>query len=230
MKVKDLKKKCGDLLPEYIRIAVPVLISDTLLGIGMSAVAVVMGHVGATFVAANAITSVTQQLSTVVIQGISQASCIVTGNTLGEGDAEKAQAQGVTMSAIGFIVGILGCFIILGLKKPIIGLYNITDETRVLANELMNAVAVVVIFQTQNSLLTKGLLRGGGDTRFLMVADILFLWCVSIPLGALAGIVWHWPGYMIFICLKLDQFIKAVWCLFRLKSRKWIKRIKPAEA
>ncbi|SEQ48534.1 hypothetical protein [Butyrivibrio sp. TB] len=29
--------------------------------------------------------------------------------------------------------------------------------------------------QAANSILTKGTLRGGGDTKFLMVADIIFL-------------------------------------------------------
>lgn len=229
MKIRDLKMKCKDLLGEYIRIAMPVLVSDTLLGIGNSAVSAVMGHIGATFVAANAITSVTQQLSTVVIQGIAQASCIMTGNTLGEGDADKAQEQGVTFAALGFIIGAVGCLLVLVLKNPIISLYNITEETRLLANQLMDAMGIVIIFQAMNSILTKGLLRGGGDTRFLMVADILFLWCVSIPLGALAGLSWQWSGFAVFICLKLDQFIKAVWCLGRLKSRKWIKKIKPAK-
>lgn len=226
---REIFIKCSDLLPEYIKIALPVLISDTLLGLGNSAVAVVMGHIGAVFVAANAITAVVQQLSTVVIQGVCQASCIMTGNTLGEGDVEKAQRQGITFAALGFVIGCVGCLLILLLKTPIISLYNITDETRKLAGDLMDAVGFVVIFQAMNSILTKGLLRGGGDTRFLMVADILFLWCVSIPVGALAGLYFHWSGFAIYICLKLDQFIKAVWCLWRLRSRKWIKKIKPVQ-
>ena len=29
--------------------------------------------------------------------------------------------------------------------------------------------------------------------------------------------------------LKIDQIIKCVWCFFRLRSRKWMKRIRPAE-
>ncbi len=192
-------------------------------------VAIVMGHIGAVFVAANAITAVVQQISTVVIQGVCQASCIMTGNTLGEGNVEKAQRQGVTFAALGFVIGAVGCLLILILKKPIIGLYNITHETKVMAGHLMDAVGFVVIFQAMNSILTKGLLRGGGDTKFLMVADILFLWCASIPIGALAGLYFHWSGFAIYICLKLDQFIKTVWCLFRLHSRKWIKKIRPAE-
>lgn len=228
LRLRDLRMKCGDLVGEYIRISIPVLISDTLLGVGNSAVAVVMGHIGASFVAANAITTITQQLSTVIIQGISQASCSITGMTLGRGEVQKARDQGVTFAAIGFVIGVIGCGIIMALRNPIINAYNITPETHQLAQDLMDAVAITVIFMAVNSILTKGVLRGGGDTKFLMVADILFLWCASIPLGALAGLVWHVPGFWIYMFLKIDQFIKAIWCIFRLKSGKWIKKIEGA--
>ncbi len=228
LRLRDLLMNTKDLYGEYIRISIPVLVSDTLLGLGNMAVATVMGHVGASFVAANAITTVTMQLATVVIQGISQASCTITGITLGEGKYEKAQQQGITFAAIGFLIGAVGCIIILALRGVIIDAYRIQPETKALAYELMDAVAVVVLFQSANSILTKGVLRGGGDTKFLMIADILFLWIGSIPLGALAGLVFHWPGFWIYIMLRIDQFIKAVWCLFRLKSGKWIKKIKSA--
>ncbi|PKM53032.1 MAG: MATE family efflux transporter, partial [Firmicutes bacterium HGW-Firmicutes-5] len=38
-------------------------------------------------------------------------------------------------------------------------------------------------------------------------------------------LVWHLPAFWIYALLKIDQIIKAVWCIYRLKSRKWIKRI-----
>ena len=82
-RVKHLGMKTADLLGEYIRISIPVLISDGILAIGNNTVAMVIGRLGVTFVAANAITSVTQQLSTVMIQGVCQAGAIVTGQTLG---------------------------------------------------------------------------------------------------------------------------------------------------
>lgn len=93
LRIRDLFMNVRDLVREYIRISIPVLVSDTLLGLGNSAVAVVMGHIGATFVAANSITTVVMQLATVVIQGISQASCTMTGITLGEGDSEIGRAH-----------------------------------------------------------------------------------------------------------------------------------------
>ncbi len=226
LRLKDLTLSVKDLLPEYIRISIPVLISDTLLGLGNSAVAVVMGHIGASFVAANSITTVVMMLATVVIQGICQASCTITGITLGEGEYEKAQNQGYTFAALGFIIGGLGCVIILAISNVIVGAYKIEPETAVLAKDLMHALALVIWFQAANSILTKGTLRGGGDTKFLMVADIIFLWICSIPLGALTGLVLKWPGFWVYIMLRIDQFIKCVVCVMRLRSGKWIKKIR----
>lgn len=222
---RDLFCRCRGLLGEYLRISLPVLISDALLGLGNNAVAVVMGHIGSAFVAANAITTVTQQLSTTFTQGISQASCIVIGHTLGEGDAERAQREGVTFLVLGFVIGILAGGIITLISGPVIHMYKVSPETEEIARQLMLAVAFIVIFMSSNNIMTKGVLRGGGDTRFLMIADILFLWVVSIPLGALAGLVLHLPPFWIYVCLKLDQIIKAFWCVTRLRSKKWIKAI-----
>ena len=224
-RLKHLAMKCRDLVGDYLRISIPVLVSDTLLGLGNSAVAMVMGRVGATFVAANSITTVTQQLSTVFIQGIGNASSIITGHTLGQGELDKAQRQGFTFLGLGFVVGLLGGLLIMIISGPVISFYDITAETKGIAEQLMIAVGFIVIFQSMNSILTKGVLRGGGDTKFLMVADILFLWVASVPLGALAGLVWHMPAFWIYTFLKIDQIIKSVWCVFRLSSKKWIKRI-----
>ncbi len=227
-RIKDLTLSVKELIGEYIRISIPVLISDTLLGLGNSAVAAVMGRIGSTFVAANSITTVVMSLATVVIQGISQASCTITGITLGKGEVEKARAQGNTSAPLGFIIGGFGCVLILAISDLVVGAYKITPGTAELARDLMHAVAITIWFQAANSILTKGTLRGGGDTKFLMVADIIFLWLCSIPLGALTGLVYEWPGFWVFIMLRIDQFIKCFVCVIRLRSGKWIKRIKNA--
>lgn len=228
-RVKDLFMKCKSLLWDYITISIPVLISDALLALGNSAVAMVMGRIGTNFVSANSITVVTQQLSTVFIQGVCHAGSIITGHTLGTGDREKAQEQAWTFLSLGVIIGAIASGIILFISGPVINMYNITDETKEIADQLMKGIALIVVFQSMNSILTKGVLRGGGDTKFLMVADILFLWIVSIPLGALAGLKWHLSSFWIYTLLKIDQVIKAIWCVFRLKSGKWIKMIESKE-
>ena len=168
----------------------------------------------------------TQQLSSVMIQGFSQAGAIVTGYTLGEGEREKAHRQGYAFLGLGIVFGFVAAGIILLISGPMITAYNLSPETQTIAKELMLSICIIVVFQATNSIMTKGVLRGGGDTKVLMLADNIFLWVASIPLGVLAGLVLHLPAFWIYFFLKIDQVLKAVWCVIRLRSGKWIKKIK----
>ena len=226
IRVKNLFDKVGELWREYIRMSIPVLISDGILAIGNNSVAMVIGRLGESFVAANALTTVTQQLSSVLIQGFSQAGAIVTGQTLGEGEKEKAEDQAYAFLGLGILFGLVAAAIIMVIAGPMINAYNITPETKEIAWELMLSISVIVVFQSMNNIMTKGVLRGGGDTKMLMLADNIFLWVASVPLGILAGLVLHLPAFWIYFCLKIDNLLKAVWCVVRLNSGKWIKKIK----
>ena len=228
-RLKDLFMKTSDLLREYIRISIPVLISDGILALGNNAVAMVVGRIGGEFVAANAVTAVTQQMSSVLTQGFSQAGVIITGRTLGEGKRQEAQDQGFAFLGVGFLLGLFSALVIMIISGPVIRSYNLNESTQQIARQLMNAISIIIIFQATNSIMTKGVLRGGGDTKVLMLADNIFLWAASLPLGILAGLKLGLPAFWVYFFLKIDQVLKAIWCVIRLRSGKWIKKIKSSE-
>ena len=115
------------------------------------------------------------------------------------------------------------------ISGPLISSYKISDETYEIARELMIGISLIIIFRSTNSILTKGVLRGGGDTSFLLITDTLTMWLISIPLGALAALVLKLSPFWIFIFLHSDQIVKAILCVFRLRSGKWIKKIRGAD-
>lgn len=227
-RIIDLLRPCGDLLKTYMSYAIPVIVSDGLLAFGNTMVAMIMGRLGPNFVAANAIIAMTVRLSTVFNSGVSQASSVITGNTLGEGKIEKAYKQGVTFFMLSILIGIFAAVVIGAVSPLILAVYgdNLNAETHAIAIQLMLAVMVMVIFQATQGVLTKGVLRGGGDTRFLMIADVAFLWLASVPLGYAAAFWWNMSPFWIYIFLKIDWAIKTIWCAFRLKSRKWIRVVR----
>lgn len=228
-RIKDVLCKCGDMFGEFVRISVPVMLSDGLLGVGDSVLAIIMGHIGSQFVAANAITMVVQRVSTIFITGIAFAGCFIIGQTLGEHKLNAAKRQSYTMLALGLGIGVFAAIVIHIISNPVINYYNIADDTKAVAAQMMNAISIIVIFRATNSILTKGVLRGGGDTKFLLLADTTTMWLIAIPLGYLAGLVLDIPPFWVLICLQSDQIIKAVWSIFRLKSGKWIKKVKGVE-
>ena len=225
LRLRHLKEKGGEYLPEYWRYSAPVVLSDFLLGLGNSAVSMIMGHMSASFVAANSIVAMVVRLSTVMNQGFANSGSIMTGNTLGEGDVERARRQGFTFLFLSVLLGLAASCVILLISPAVISAYQINEETRRIAFQLMKSVAVTVVFQGTQSMLTKGVLRGGGDTRFLVFGDIIFLWLLSIPLGYLSAFVWNLDPFWIYFFMKIDYIIKTVWCAFRMKGNKWIRKI-----
>ena len=225
-RIRDVFGQCKELLGEYLRISIPVLVSDGLLGVGDNVLAMIMGHISQQFTSGVSITNTTQRVSTIFISSLAFASCFMIGQVLGEGQVERIKKQGNTFFALGVVIGLIAAGVIQILADPIISVYNITEETKEITRAMMNAISIIVVFRATNSIMTKGVLRGGGDTRALMIADMVFLWICSVPLGYLAGLVWKWPPFWVYFCLYIDQVIKAIWCVFRLRSGKWIKHIK----
>ena len=226
LRVRDFFQKIpGELMSRYWKVGLPALCSDAMLSFGRTATSVIIGRMGATAVAANSIVQVIDRLLTVVIQGISNAASIVIGHTIGAGDKHRAQQQGETLFLIASGISLVSAVVFLLIGPATLGLYNITEETMILTQRLMITYSLLIIFQCIGSVMTKGVLRGGGDTRFLLIADVVFLWVVSVPLGYIAGIVLGLPIFITSVFLRMDDIIKSIWCVSRLNSGKWIHEV-----
>ena len=224
-----LKPPTKELFKEFRRLGMPAIISDSLLALAASMISIILGHMGKEIVSAYAIVTVMDRMATVAIQGATSAAGVVIGQTVGKGEFERAQTEGWTFLILSVFIGIFGGILVLFLGEWSISLYDIAPGTVEITISMMQASAFIVFFQAVQSALSKGILRGGGDTKFLMVADILFQWLASVPLGALAGLVLHLPPFVVLIALRIDFIIKSVWLVFRLKSGKWIHKAKQME-
>lgn len=224
-KIKNIFKHDKAILKDYLRHGTPVLISDFILVIGLNMLSVIMGRMGSEMVAANSINTVLQQFSTVFLMGIANASGVIIGNTVGAKEYEKAEEYAKTFLVLALLVGCFSGVLIFTMKNVMIGFYDVTGTTKEIAYQLMNTTAILVVFSSVGSTLTKGVLRAGGDTKFLMKADVLFLWLLAIPLGFIAGVILKLPAGIVFLCLKIDEIIKSIWCTKRLLKDKWIKNV-----
>lgn len=224
-RIRDLFCSVRDLISVYFRYSVPVIFSDFLLGTGNSMVSVVIGHISTSFVAANSIVTMIQRLSSVMTQGVGQASAVLTGNRVGNGEIELAVEEGRTMITLSFLLGLITGGIILLIGPTIINAYSIPTQTHDIAMQLLYAISLMVVFQSLQSVLTKGILRGGGDTRYCMIVDAGFLWLVSIPFGWIGGVLLGTSAFVTYILLKLDWIIKVILCLRRFHAQTWIKKV-----
>ena len=76
-----------------------------------------------------------------------------------------------------------------------------------------------------NSTNIVGVLRGGGDVRMAAVLDLSPLWLVALPCAALAGLVFQWGIFPVYLCISLDNVVKFFMGMWRLRSGKWIRDV-----
>ena len=67
-----------------------------------------------------------------------------------------------------------------------------------------------------------GVLRGGGDVRIAMLIDVLPLWCFTLPLLVLLGLVLHAPIAIFCFIMATESALKVPFGLHRIRGGKWI--------
>lgn len=213
------------IMPTFLKTALPVIISDLIMVVGHNLVSVIIGHVGTEMTAANAIATNVNGVISQIFFGFSTAASVLTGNTIGAGNKAFAFQQGKTYYALAILIGLTGGLALLVLRGPIIALFDVSETTRAYAVSMCNVLCAIMPLMLLDHLLTKGILRGGGDTRFLMIADTLFAYVVAVPLGLLTAFVLHSPVWVIFLGLKSEIFCKVALCTWRFVSKKWIRDV-----
>ena len=225
LKLKNLFALDVTYMKDLIVNVLPVIFNEMLWSVGNSTLMVIMGHMGRAFVTANSITSITMQLSQIITIGISNATSVIIGNTIGEEKYDVARDISRGMVTVAGFIGIFAGTIIFLIRPLIIGFYNIPEETKVIVMSVMAVSSVVVFFQTIAIIEFMGILRGGGDIHFVLIADILFMWILAIPLGAVAGLVFGLPPAIVFLILKIDEMIKIIAGTYRIYKGQWIKNL-----
>ncbi len=232
VKNKDVRFRIGDmfhidkiLLRDFLTYAAPVIINELLWGLGSSANTAIIGHMGSAAVAANSVAQMARQLALVVGFGVSSATAIYLGKTIGEKKFELAKMYGKKFLQLSIIVGLVGGVMIL-LSAPVINSFmTLTPEAQGYVKFMFFVMSYFTLCMSINTTLIVGVLRSGGDTKYGMIVDIGGMWCFSILLGAIAAFKFNASVEVVYVILMSDEVIKIPMSVLRFKSNKWIKDI-----
>lgn len=225
LSLKNLKQLDRSFMGNYVRNTVPVVCNELFWSVGATVLAIIMGRMGTEVVAANSIHSVTSQLCGVMMQGVNAAASVMIGNTIGAKLYQEIPILKAQLRKTSVVVGFAAAGLVLLLRPFMISLYNVSDLTKSYAFQIMTAGAIIEIFRATQTMNNMGILRGAGDARFVMINDLVFLWGLAVPLGFMAGLVWHWPIVAVYCVLQCEQFFKLITSSIRLRSDRWIKNV-----
>jgi MATE family multidrug resistance protein len=148
--------------------------------------------------------------------GISAAAAVSVGHAVGAGDRARARRAGWLALGLGTSFMLLAAMALLIWPRPLIELY--TNDARVLAvgPGLLAIVAAFEVFDGIQTVST-GALRGLGETRAPMLANLVGYWVLGLPLGFFLCFGLRWGIYGLWIGLTLALVVIALALIARWK-------------
>ena len=229
-------KPGGGMIHRYIRYSLPVVFNETLWGLGSSLYPTIMGHMAGSqaILAAYGVAGNIERLCTVAIFGVSGAASIIIGREIGAGkDREKILNVGKALDTLAVLVGAVVGVIFIGVTHvffaPVVyPLFGLSPEATEIATMMLVVTFSFLFFRAFNSTNVVGVIRGGGDVKTAAFIDLAPMWLVAIPTAALAGLVFQWGILAVYLCMALDNVVKALLGVHRLRSGKWIRNLTAA--
>lgn len=210
---------------DYFTVSIPVLITQALFGISVAMQTAVLGHLTSDAIAANSAATTFYQFLKIVVVGEAAATSVVIGKTVGQGDFEKAKEYAKTLQIFFLIIGVLVAGILFAGKDFLLSFYNLTPEAMALARQIMILLCFVFMGMSYQMPTALGIVRGGGDPKFVMWNDLICIWVIMYPLVFLAAFYWKLPVIVVVAFLNSDQIFKCIPVAMKANRYRWMKKL-----
>lgn len=214
-----------ELVCDYWKYTVPLLINQIGWGGGVTMYSVIMGHLGTDATAANSIASIVRTMIASLCWGIASGVGIIIGGMLGRNEYDKAKVAGGSFVRFSIWIGIGSGIVILALTPLVLHFIVLKPQAQYYLKYMMLMASYYIIGNSLNSVIISGIFPSGGDTKFGMICDAVTLWAVVVPLGMLAAFVFKLPVLVVAFILTLDEFVKIPAVYIHYKKYLWIKNI-----
>lgn len=153
-------------------------------------------------------------ISYMVPLGIGAAAAVSVGHAIGAGDPARARRAGWMALAMGTGFMLCAGVLFLAAPGPLITLYTRDPRVLALGPSLFWIAAAFQIFDGIQTVST-GALRGLGETRVPMFANLVGYWVMGLPLGFILCFVLRWGINGMWIGLTLSLIVIAATLLVR---------------
>ena len=214
------KKLVGSIIIKGI----PLLINETLWGMGMAAINQSYSARGIEVVAANNILQTFFNVFSVAFMAVGVAIGILLGQQLGAKDEKGAVDTCRKLIAFSVLVSLIvgAAFFICAYFIP--KAYNYPDSVRLTATRLMQICAAVMPIDAFAHA-TYFTLRSGGKSLVTFAFDSGFMWVISVPVAFALSSFTQLNILWLFTIVQLINIIKCVIGYIFVKKGIWIKNI-----
>lgn len=225
LKLKDAMGITRDFIRRLIATASPVLANESLWGLGVCLYSLVYGRMGTDTVAAVNIAMTVEKLLNIFMFGMGNAAAVMIGREMGRSNFALGREYGKRFSIIALTAGtVIGGILIL-ISPFILQIFTVTDHVRAMSLQVLVVIGALMVVRNYNHINIVGTLRSGGDTRFCLLLDLIGVWCISLPLVFVSGMLLHWPIAVVYVMFFGEEFFKAICIRIRMKGDRWLNNL-----
>ena len=234
-RVRDFFAMDGLLVKDYLKLVRSFLMTSLLFGGAVMLQTVILGHMDATgeggsAIAANSIASTLYQMLKVAIVGASSAAAVLIGKAIGGGQMDVIKSYARTLQLMFVGIGICTSTALFLLRVPVVNLYaaispDLSPETCRMALDFIAVLCVTGFGTAYQMPVATGIIRGGGDAKFVLVNDLISIWGIVLPVSCLAAFVFKWPPVAVIACLNADQVFKCGAAGIKVNRYRWMKKL-----
>ena len=206
----------------YVIMIMPILISEFLWSLGQNVESAVYGHLGTSNLTAYTLTCPVQGLIVGALSGLSAAAGVMVGKRLGKKEYDEAYIESKKIMCAGLIGAVIISVLLILLAGVYTGLYRVDGSVKELGKILLIVFALYAPIKVENMILGGGIIRSGGNTKIIMVIDIVGTWCIGIPLCLLAAYVFRWGIVGVYALLTTEEIFRLAVALVIFRKRKWM--------
>ena len=217
-------------IAQYYEKATPVIINETLWGLGTLLFSVIFANLGYQYYAAVTIFRTFDNIAFVFFIGLCNASSIMVGKNVGAGHIKRAVEDSRRFVLFVSLCSVLTGVLIIIFRFQLASVFNlsgsITQETLKLTASLLLVYGIELPMRNLPYILIVGTFRPGGDTKIGMKLDLLSLWLCSVPLTTLAAFVFKLPFIAVFAIMYIaEDYLKAILCVKYYFTYNWLRPV-----
>lgn len=210
----------------YFSIISPILICEFLWSLGENVYGAIYGNMGTKNLAAMTITFPIQGLVIGALSGLAAAAGIIIGKELGKENFDTAYKESKKLMLLGLYGSLVLSAILIISGRYYTSLYNVEPQVKRLSYLILIAFALIAPVKVQNMILGGGIIRSGGETKYVMWIDIIGTWLIGVPLGLICAFVLKLPLPYVYFILSLEEVLRLFLSIIIFKKRLWMKTVK----
>jgi len=221
IKLKGDWKPNGKILRQAFRIGTPLALERATLSLGQITLTVLVTRIGTVALAAHHLAITAESITYMPVSGFSIAATTLVAQSLGA--QKKEMALGFAKRCLGYgiiLMSATGALMFI-FSHQLMSFFTADAQVIALGSRVLRIEAFAEPFFAI-SIVTSGILRGAGDTKWPFVYSLIGMWGVRLIPASILILAFGFGLEAAWSCMLADLVVRGMLNLYRFRKGTWV--------